>query len=509
MKTLPLLGLALSLLPHASSADQQPAPTPANPPQGPRIRHSVETPAGKQMIELYRRGVEVMKSRQPAEVNSWQYQANMHNFPAEDVKPGEAEPEFWGDCEHWTPHFLSWHRMYLFHFEAMVREACGDASFTLPYWNYSAGTQRTIPEAFRVPDNPGNALFHANRNPSLNDPNNPWRLSPFEVETESALGETYFFQFQNALEETPHGSVHVAIGGSMGTTSGAARDPIFWLHHANIDRLWEAWLRQGGGRTNPASADWKDQSFGFFDSGKNRVTMKASDIENTSGPVLNYVYDSFVTPGDDLLAAARVKAGDGEALAGAPPDDGNEGKALATAAEPTQLRAEKTSVKLDVAPESLELLKNFEAPPMAPGGAQAPPRLVIRLSKLEYEGLPLNHAVFLNLPAGAALDPSLPNYLGVISFFGRKAMGMPGEKPAGEPVEIKLPLGRKLDQLAALGQWDGKTLQLQFTPILPVPPQAGEGEPLPGAPAAPQVEALKAQASPLKIGSITLEVSND
>jgi hypothetical protein len=33
----------------------------------------------------------------------------------------------------------------------------------------------------------------------------------------------------------------------------AAQDPIFWLHHANIDRLWERWLQLGGGRANPVN----------------------------------------------------------------------------------------------------------------------------------------------------------------------------------------------------------------------------------------------------------------
>ncbi len=58
------------------------------------------------------------------------------------------------------------------------------------------------------------------------------------------------------LEHSPHDNVHGDIGGAlnnvfnnrlaqglMSNPCTAALDPIFWLHHANIDRLWEVWLK--------------------------------------------------------------------------------------------------------------------------------------------------------------------------------------------------------------------------------------------------------------------------
>ncbi|KAM3081653.1 hypothetical protein ACMFMG_005105 [Clarireedia jacksonii] len=44
--------------------------------------------------------------------------------------------------------------------------------------------------------------------------------------------------------ENPHGAVHVAIGGQYGHMSQlsySAFDPMFWLHHANVDRLFAMW----------------------------------------------------------------------------------------------------------------------------------------------------------------------------------------------------------------------------------------------------------------------------
>ena len=59
------------------------------------------------------------------------------------------------------------------------------------------------------------------------------------------------------LENLPHNRVHVRIGGQNGFMSDpatAALDPIFWLHHCNIDRLWEVWRNQGPQFRNPSSA---------------------------------------------------------------------------------------------------------------------------------------------------------------------------------------------------------------------------------------------------------------
>jgi tyrosinase len=42
------------------------------------------------------------------------------------------------------------------------------------------------------------------------------------------------------LEQT-HGTIHVHVGGSMAMVPSAAKDPIFMMHHANIDRILQAW----------------------------------------------------------------------------------------------------------------------------------------------------------------------------------------------------------------------------------------------------------------------------
>lgn len=69
------------------------------------------------------------------------------------------------------------------------------------------------------------------------------------------------------LEITPHGSVHVFVGGPDGKMSDfnqAAADPIFWLHHANLDRLWEVWRSTTGVGLDPTGSRFVDRSFEFW-----------------------------------------------------------------------------------------------------------------------------------------------------------------------------------------------------------------------------------------------------
>ena len=56
-----------------------------------------------------------------------------------------------------------------------------------------------------------------------------------------------FDQIRQRIEWVPHAIVHASVGGQEGdmTAMHSPNDPIFWLHHSNIDRLWWNWQRTG------------------------------------------------------------------------------------------------------------------------------------------------------------------------------------------------------------------------------------------------------------------------
>jgi hypothetical protein len=240
-------------------------------------------------IQAYRDGVAAMKALPDTDPTSWTYQANIHGTALPSSQWPAGAP--FATCKHNSIYFLAWHRMYLAFFERIVRRRSGQYAFCLPYWDYGQGGQAALPAPFRNPANVANALYDGTRAASINSGN---ALSPGTVSAANALNQLVYLgagQFQSSLEGTPHGAVHVAISGNMGAFASAGRDPIFWLHHSNIDRLWEKWLSLGGGRSNPlADASWMSQTYTFVDENGNLVTMTVADTLETISQ-LNYQYE--------------------------------------------------------------------------------------------------------------------------------------------------------------------------------------------------------------------------
>jgi hypothetical protein len=81
-------------------------------------------------------------------------------------------------------------------------------------------------------------------------------------------------------------------GGDMAEFSTVGGDPIFYLHHANIDRLWESWNRLGN--TNPTDPKYLDRKFAYGDRSGKRVDLPVSSGDRTAQ--LGYEYDSYEKP---------------------------------------------------------------------------------------------------------------------------------------------------------------------------------------------------------------------
>src|SRR3546814_982204 len=74
----------------------------------------------------------------------------------------------------------------------------------------------------------------------------------------------FFFKQKTAYEmRISDWSSDVCSSDLMGKVPYAARDPLFWVHHANVDRMWASWNRNGG--INPATPTWARRQFVFAD----------------------------------------------------------------------------------------------------------------------------------------------------------------------------------------------------------------------------------------------------
>ena len=188
--------------------------------------------------------------------------------------PGETPNTATRNAAHRGSAFLPWHREFILRFEQDLQDAMGDTNFGLPYWDWAADA--ALPD----PTNPDQAvvwrddLMGGQGNPVTTGPfrQGEWTIVPSgslvrqfggssaptlptQDEVNAALQITTYdtppwhrgsaSSFRNQLEgwvsgPALHNRVHVWVGGSM-LPGTSPNDPIFFLHHCNVDRLWALW----------------------------------------------------------------------------------------------------------------------------------------------------------------------------------------------------------------------------------------------------------------------------
>lgn len=285
----------------------------------PRVRYNVLSAPGQAMIRKYARAVEIMMSKPDYDPSSWTFWWYIHAIPVSKSAAiqqvfGEASSpakdlaqKTWWTCQ---PHqsgenaenFLPWHRMHVYFFEKLICAILQDDTFTLPYWNYSPGLPSSqsgiLPLVFRSPNDPLLAsLYIQDRNSGVNSGSPIDMQSPGVLSAASAMAETTYspnspkLGFCNNINLGVHAHVHTLVGTitNMGYIPTTAQDPVFWMHHCNIDRLWASWNRAG--YLNPANLDFLSQVFWFAGPDGQAVSTKVGDVMSIEQ--LNYTYEEF------------------------------------------------------------------------------------------------------------------------------------------------------------------------------------------------------------------------
>jgi tyrosinase len=140
--------------------------------------------------------------------------------------------------QHMSERFLPWHRVFLILLEHALQSVHPDV--TIPYWNWTKAASQTfpawlVPVTPTVPMPPPISPITVTRSPGP-----PAWLASLASGTPSVMASGTFSTFRMGLEGI-HNGVHVWVGGTMSWISTAPADPIFWMHHAQIDRLWSVW----------------------------------------------------------------------------------------------------------------------------------------------------------------------------------------------------------------------------------------------------------------------------
>ena len=407
-----------------------------------KVRYDARSPQGIEMLKVYATAVKKMKD--PAQIStgdprSWIFQWYTHfvndsttkDDEIQRIYPNAADPNravaeaMWDTCQAHSPgededFFVPWHRCFVYFFEQIIASVSGRDDFALPYWNYSTADQAirgVIPPQFTMENDPVfGSLFDGLRNPGVNQGRPIQQGRPGDPLSLSALADTTYSPsgaiggFNQDLDFGLHGNVHVLVGGprNMGNVPTAAQDPIFWMHHCNIDRLWASW--NAAGRTNPPLS----QTFTFADGNGKPVVVNIADYLDISN--LGYTYDRFEpVPGavsPSLLAAAAPSQ---EQVAAIDP----QGVRLETAA---------TQVTLNPTPA----VGAAAAAVSARVASVAPEkRIYLLASQLSAKAQPgVLYSLYLDLPANPTPQQLEDHYVGMINFFGIAHSGGGHGQPA-------------------------------------------------------------------------------
>lgn len=280
-------------------------------------------------IAKYNKALSIMKSLPYDDPRSFLRQANLHcqfcTGAYEMLNRSGSELNI-----HRTWMFFPWHRMMIYFHERILGSLIGDDTFALPFWAWDIPDGMTIPDFYVDKSSP---FFHSQRDFShfpprvadldySTDDNDPRfdgkeqtetnlafmynRMVSGAKKTELFMGCTYKAGDKNCdspgtIESAPHNTLHTWIGSGlnpgredMGKFYSAAKDPVFYAHHSNIDRLWEVWRDINDRKLDIDDSDWLNSFFLFYDENLNLVKIKVKDVLDITK--LGYSYEEVDRP---------------------------------------------------------------------------------------------------------------------------------------------------------------------------------------------------------------------
>ncbi|XP_044320579.1 polyphenol oxidase, chloroplastic [Triticum aestivum] len=283
--------------------------------------------ADAEYLAKYERAVALMKQLPADDPRSFEQQWRVHCAYCDGAYDQVGFPDLEIQVHNcWL--FFPWHRFYLYFHERILGKLIGDDTFALPFWNWDAPAGMTLP-----------AIYANRSSPLYNERRDPAHQPPFPVDLDyneidviiptdeqidqnlnimyrqmvSSAKKTRLFMGQpyragdqpdpgaGSLENLPHNTVHIWTGDpaqpnseDMGNFYSAARDPIFFAHHGNIDRLWHVWRGLRRGNANFTDADWLDTAFLFYDEEARPVRVRVRDCLDPAA--MGYSYQDVGLP---------------------------------------------------------------------------------------------------------------------------------------------------------------------------------------------------------------------
>ncbi|GFP98856.1 polyphenol oxidase i chloroplastic [Phtheirospermum japonicum] len=280
-------------------------------------------------IFKYNTAIDRMKRLPADDPRSFTQQANIHCAYCNGGydQPGQGSLDI---QVHNSWLFFPFHRWYLYFYERILGKLIGDPTFALPFWNWDNPKGMTLPPMF---NDPSAAIYNSKRNQTNVKPSAVVDLGmtgvtdPLQVVsnnltimyTEMIRGNNDVYDFMGkpyragdkadpgpgSSERGSHTAIHVWVGDprepaleDLGNFYSAGRDPLFYCHHANVDRMWTLWQYFLPSNNVPdkriTDPDFLNTSFLFYDENADlvRVTVKDS-LDNLR---MGYDFDRIDLP---------------------------------------------------------------------------------------------------------------------------------------------------------------------------------------------------------------------
>ncbi len=440
-----------------------------------------------------------------------------------------ASTQLWDQCQHQTWLFLPWHRGYLLALEAQIRvdvvKLGGPETWALPYWDYfGGGDENKIPPAFTQkklldgktdnplfvtarlgPDGTGKDVYvplgTTNRGITLDclcdtEYTGDVAEAGFGGPDTTSLGcfsHSGGSQNNGGLESNPHNLVHVFVGGSnpnlgvyglMADPSTAALDPVFYLHHANIDRMWAGW-NQVLGNANPSAPNWLtgpaacgDAVFVMPMPGPSSWVYTPKDVNSLSQ--LNYGYESYASiqkpkcPShkdqiSERLAKLRLSAAAEQVKAGATVNMGRNVELVGASQNAVSVKGSGVHAPVTLEPA----VRNKVSANLKAASEVAPPdRIFLKLENVRGSRDASVLSVYINLPTDANPDDHPELLAGTVGLFGLRLASSPNAKHGGEGLTFSLEITKIVDALYLDGKLDQDSLRVTVVPDKPIPDQS-------------------------------------
>jgi tyrosinase-like protein/polyphenol oxidase-like protein len=252
-------------------------------------RKSISALSGTEIAEL-RNAFAKLRALPSTDNRRWAIQADMHALYCQSCNHDLIQ------SVHGSWNFFPWHRAFLYYFERILGSLVGNINnFRLPYWDWE--NYRSMPSAYLSPANSSNSLYDGVRYSGIAHGGALPANDGTAARVALLNGITDFATFGGtasrggACESNPHNPIHDDIGlhtspwHDMGNLGYAARDPIFYAHHGNIDKIWSNWNSLASTRPSPAYRNPTDPTFlserwNFYDENQQVVSITAGNVLN-------------------------------------------------------------------------------------------------------------------------------------------------------------------------------------------------------------------------------------